>query len=144
MKTKPITRFRNGYHFLSNFYQVMVVFEGNAYPSVEHAYQAAKCADIGQRFLFFSGSSAQAKQHGRKVKLRPDWERFKLSVMELLLRLKFTPDTQLAFWLLKTGNAELIEGNQWGDTFWGVCGGQGQNHLGKLLMKIRAELREQA
>jgi predicted NAD-dependent protein-ADP-ribosyltransferase YbiA (DUF1768 family) len=42
--------------------------------------------------------------------------------------------------LKATGDEELVEGNWWNDTFWGVCNGVGENNLGKLLMKIRAEL----
>lgn len=42
--------------------------------------------------------------------------------------------------LLATGGVELIEGNDWGDAFWGVCGGYGQNWLGVLLMLVRSEL----
>jgi hypothetical protein len=43
--------------------------------------------------------------------------------------------------LLATGDMELIEDNDWDDTYWGVCNGAGENNLGKLLMKIRAEAR---
>lgn len=43
--------------------------------------------------------------------------------------------------LLATHPELLIEGNFWGGTFWGVCAGEGSNHLGRLLMKIRGELR---
>ena len=41
-----------------------------------------------------------------------------------------------------TNNEELIEGNTWNDTYWGVCNGRGQNHLGKILMKVRSLLKE--
>ena len=27
------------------------------------------------------------------------------------------------------------------DFFWGVCNGKGENHLGKILMKVRDEIR---
>ena len=80
----------------------------------------------------------------------------KLQVMLDLLRIKFTPivmkprslgpstlalqDT-LAYKLLMTREAELIEGNDWNDYFWGQCMGVGDNHLGKLLMQVRKELR---
>jgi len=46
--------------------------------------------------------------------------------------------------LLDTGDQELVEGNTWNDTFWGVCRGEGQNNLGKILMKVRMELRQQS
>jgi len=63
-----------------------------------------------------------------------------MQMMEELLRLKFE-SPELRKLLLETGEHELIEGNNWGDRFWGVVDGVGDNHLGKLLMKIRAELR---
>jgi len=62
--------------------------------------------------------------------------------METLLRDKFTRHADLRILLLDTGDRELVEGNTWDDRFWGVCEGVGENHLGRLLMKIRAELRE--
>lgn len=59
--------------------------------------------------------------------------------MEDLLRLKFS-NREVANLLILTGDEELIEGNWWGDKFWGIYNGEGENHLGKLLMKIRGEL----
>ena len=53
---------------------------------------------------------------------------------------KFSCNFYLLHKLLTTGDAKIVEGNTWGDTFWGVCGGVGENHLGKVLMRIRAEL----
>ncbi len=61
--------------------------------------------------------------------------------MDSFLREKFSPEMILSEMLEATGDAELIEGNHWGDTFWGVCNGVGQNNLGKLLMAIRSENR---
>ena len=79
---------------------------------------------------------------GRSVSLRPDWEDIKDDVMLEGLYRKFTND-ELAEWLLDTGDEELVEGNWWGDRYWGVCNGIGQNKLGKLLMKVREELAEE-
>lgn len=74
------------------------------------------------------------------MQLRPDWEEAKVGIMEELVRLKFTAHADLRARLLATGDAELIEGNNWNDRFWGVCRGQGQNQLGLILMKVRSEL----
>jgi len=63
--------------------------------------------------------------------------------MKSCLQEKFS-DPLLRKKLLATGNATLIEGNTWGDTYWGVCKGKGQNKLGKLLMELRSELRDNA
>ncbi len=57
-----------------------------------------------------------------------------------LLRIKFTIPT-LRERLLATGDQTLIEGNTWGDTYWGVCRGVGLNNLGTLLMQVREECR---
>jgi ribA/ribD-fused uncharacterized protein len=77
---------------------------------------------------------------GRQVQARPDWEQVKVGIMEQLVRLKFTTHSSLRDQLLATGDAELLEGNTWKDTFWGVCRGQGRNELDKILMKVRSEL----
>ena len=127
------------YNWLSNFFIVDVRLDGKLYPSVEHAYKAAKTIDPEERRGFANQISLHAQSLGKKVTLRNDWE-VKLQVMEDLLRQKFR-DPWLRTRLLETGEAELIEGNDWGDTYWGVCKGQGKNHLGRLLMKIREELK---
>ncbi len=141
--TEPITSFRGVYRFLSNFHVKPINFEGMNYPSTEHAYQAAKCADVSERELFGVWSlPGQAKKLGSKINIRPDWESVKLNVMLQVLRLKFNAGSELAEKLLSTGDAELIEGNNYSDIFWGQCPlGTGENHLGKLLMQVREELK---
>lgn len=136
-----IDRFKYKYHFLSNFADCKVTYEGLEYPSTEAAYQAAKTLDPAIRKCIQEAETAdQAKKLGKKIPLRPDWEQMKLQVMEDILRLKFNQPTFKKS-LIDTGTAELIEGNTWKDSFWGVYKGKGENHLGKLLMKIRAELK---
>jgi hypothetical protein len=73
------------------------------------------------------------------VILRADWEDIRLEVMLNLLRQKFAPGSELRTKLETTTPHELVEGNTWGDTFWGVCNGVGQNNLGRLLMQVRDE-----
>jgi ribA/ribD-fused uncharacterized protein len=136
-----IDSFFGKYRFLSNFFPSPIVYDKIYYPTVEHAFQAQKTLDIvGRKRISLAASAADAKHMGKLVDLRKDWETVKLEVMEKCLRLKFEHE-QLKQQLLDTGDAELIEGNTWNDTFWGVCGGVGLNHLGKLLMKIREELK---
>ena len=133
-----IAEFRGTYSFLSNFYRAQVEYEGDLYPTVEHAYQAAKTLDRDRRVVIaHCGAAAVAKAHGRRVSLRPDWEAVKLDIMRTLLHAKFTLDTDLRRQLTATAPAQLVEGNWWGDTYWGVCRGVGENHLGRLLMEIR-------
>lgn len=140
LETRVITEFKGKYAFLSNFWPVQIQDGGITYPSVEHAYQAAKCADPKLKAGFTSGTASQVKKRGRHVKIRDDWDSIKLQLMELLVGQKFQHE-HLKKDLLATGDAILIEGNWWGDRFWGVCNGKGENHLGKILMKVRAELK---
>ncbi len=138
---KPIDSFSGTYHWLSNFSPAPVRYGLVTYPTVEHAYQAAKTNDADQRkSIKLADSPGRAKHMGQRVTLRPDWETVKLDVMRDLLWQKFAPGTELARKLLTTGDAQLIEGNYWGDIFWGVCRGQGENHLGRLLMAVREKL----
>ncbi len=140
MKTKTINSFFGEYRFLSNFYPCWVGFEDVIYPSVEHAYQAAKCSDPNYRGTIRQADTpGVAKRLGKMALLRQGWEDVKLVIMERLLIKKFA-DFELGRDLKNTNDAELIEGNSWGDTFWGVCNGVGENHLGKLLMEVRDRL----
>jgi len=131
-----ISEFQGEFRFLSNFWPCKIYFEGMWYDSVEHAYQAAKTLDMDERLrISFLETPGKAKRAGKELKIRPDWEEIKIPIMRELLIKKFS-HRELMFRLKKT-EGELIEGNNWGDTFWGVCKGQGQNILGKLLMEIR-------
>lgn len=136
-----IESFRGDYSFLSNFYYVKIEFDGETYPSVEHAYQAAKTLDLKEREKIQKADTpAKAKRLGKGITLRKDWETKKVVIMEELLRKKFK-QKELKRLLLRTKNEELIEGNNWGDTFWGKFKGKGKNVLGKLIMKIRTDIK---
>jgi ribA/ribD-fused uncharacterized protein len=138
-----ITRFHGKYLWLSNFYPADVWLDGVKYRTVEHAYQAAKTTDESERKIIRKlDTPGQAKRLGRRVRMRPDWDRAKTDIMLDLLRQKFK-DLTLSDNLLVTGSRELIEGNHWGDEFWGVDlrTGRGENTLGRLLMQVREEIR---
>lgn len=136
-----INSFRGEYRFLSNFSQSRIKLDGFVYTTVEHAFQAAKTLDMQCRGeICAAGSPGSAKALGRRVPLRLGWEDMKVDVMYRLLQEKFK-DPYLREYLLATGDEELVEGNTWGDTFWGVCRGEGQNWLGKLLMQVREEIK---
>lgn len=138
-----IDSFSRRYAFLSNFYPSPIVYEGICYPTAEHAFQAAKALNPDARMVVAQQRTARAaKRAGRRLPLRPGWDSARLGVMLDVLRLKFAPNSPLADQLLRTGDAELIEGNTWGDRFWGVVDGEGSNHLGRTLMQVRAELHE--
>ena len=144
-KENTILCFQGDYFFLSNFYQVQ--FDWDFWPywnSAEAAFQSAKCTSEEERrkFTELSVTPSEAKRMGRQVQLRPDWEQVKDEIMEEIVHEKFFQIEPLARKLMATGNAELIEGNTWGDTYWGVDlhTMQGQNKLGKILMIVRDEL----
>ena len=132
-----------GYDFLSNFYEAEVEYGGLTYGSNEAAFQAQKCMTEEEKLPFTEARPSKSKGMGRRVQLRPDWEEVKVGIMEEIVRAKFTQHPELAERLLATGDKVLVEGNHWGDTCWGVDTrtGQGHNHLGRILMKVREELR---
>lgn len=126
---------------LSNFQSSPIRVSGVSYPTLEHAYQASKTLIPAEREQIAQASSpAEAKKLGQDVTLREGWNELRLTVMEGLLRVKFRDPAYRAA-LLATGDALIIEGNHWNDTFFGVCRGLGENHLGRLLMNLRNELR---
>lgn len=135
-----IDRFTGRYHFLSNFHFCKVDYRGIVYRSSEHAYQAAKFTDpkekkIVSRIYRPSGAKQYAGRH--KHDRDPNFD--KLRVMEEILRIKFS-NRHLQEKLLDTIPHELVEGNDWGDTYWGVSAGAGHNHLGIILMRIRYDI----
>lgn len=92
--------------------------------------------EVRKQFCNLSAKDAKAK--GYKVELRDDWD----DIMYQLVKYKFTHSSKLKWMLKKTGTEELVEGNNWNDTYWGKCNGHGQNKLGIILMKVRSELLE--
>jgi ribA/ribD-fused uncharacterized protein len=133
-----IARFAGPHAFLSNFYPAVVYLDGHSYRTVEHAFQAAKTDNhIARATIRAAATPGIAKRLGRRVTLAEDWSSRRLYVMQGLLEQKFARDP-LRQQLLDTGTDELVEGNTWHDTYWGVCNGRGENHLGRLLMHIRA------
>jgi len=135
-----INSFTGKYRFLSNFYLIKIDFEGITYPSTEHAFQASKTLDLSERLKISSCQSpGRAKRMGQLVQVRPDWEKVKISVMAKLITIKFS-NVSLKKKLKATFPHQLVEGNNWGDIFWGICRGRGENHLGKILMKERSEI----
>jgi len=150
MTENEISAFRGPHDFLSNFYAADVEFEGAEYPTIEHAFQAAKSLDFAERRAVKNAKTAsEAKRMGRKIKRRTDWFDVSLVVMETLVRQKFTRYPELKSKLLETGDAKLIEGNNWNDRFYGAVYDtnrsewMGENHLGKILMKVREELKQE-
>lgn len=138
-----INNFRGEYRFLSNFYETPVSYAGLTYRNAEAAFQAQKTLDKAIRQTFTGMDPSEAKKAGRRVALRPDWERVKDQIMLDVVTAKFNAHPDLAEKLLATGDAELVEGNTWGDRYWGVDArtGEGLNKLGKTLMAVREALK---
>lgn len=133
--------FSGEYAFLSNFYPAQIRYGGIFFPTAEHAFQSMKTLSMKERLEIAKlPTPGQAKRAGKKVTLRKDWEKIKLRIMKEILLVKFS-NIELAEQLIATGDQILIEGNTWGDRYWGVCNGQGQNNLGKLLMRVRTVCR---
>ena len=142
----PIMKFQGVHRFLSNFYPSLFEFETRKYKTVEHLYQASKARTTPEHeFIRIAKTAKEAKQRGRDVSIRHDWDDIKIEVMRNCLLLKFASD-KLAEQLLGTHNATLIEGNTWHDNFWGDCSCEkcieikGYNILGALLMELRFRL----
>lgn len=134
-----IDKFFGEYRFLSNFWPCKVEYRGRIFPSTENAFHAAK-APVGSVFdeTFLTCTPAESKKLGRQRPLRTDWEMVKISVMRNLLFKKFSPQNlDLMLKLDRTGDLVLEEGNDWGDKFWGICDGEGENWLGLLLEEVR-------
>ena len=136
-KSKVIDCFEKEYAFLSNFYESPITIEGLTYLSSEGAYQAMKTNNEEDRIEISKSLPSRAKRLGQKVELRANWDTIKVGVMFSIVYDKFVNNPVLAKKLTDTGDAILIEGNYWGDTFWGVCKGAGKNNLGEVLMGVR-------
>lgn len=143
MRERPkIDKFGGEYSFLSNFYPHEFEYQGITWPTAEHAYQASKAKMENKagvtRLILATKNPGSVKAFGKKIELREDWEDVKLHVMKEILRYKFSSD-YMSEKLMSTNGFDLVEGNTWGDTYWGVCRGVGKNYLGKLIMTIRQD-----
>jgi ribA/ribD-fused uncharacterized protein len=138
-----IDSFRGEYAWLSNFHVCPVTHRGFAYRSAEHAYQAAKAQTERDRaYVADAPTAAKAKARGREIGTPENWNDVKLAIMREIVYAKFCQNAVLAVQLARTADTELVEGNAWNDTYWGVCNGVGENHLGKILMELRADIQE--
>jgi len=152
-----IEGFFDEYRWLSNFWEVEIEYEDIKYPSVEHYYVALKINepqtfnvnDIPTKFdvqeareyISKLETPAKAKKLGKEeINKRKDWDDVKISIMEYGLKQKYSQEPFKGK-LIHTYPMKIIETNWWNDTYWGVCDGVGKNVLGKLIMKIREEIR---
>lgn len=130
--------FKGEYGFLSNFHPSLINHDGRTWATAEHLYQAAKTDNYAEQEIIRTAlRPGDAKRLGLKCTMRADWNDLRISVMTQIIQLKFDQNPELKQKLMSTGYIELIEYNTWGDRFWGICNGVGQNHLGRILMEYR-------
>lgn len=136
---------KDEYGFLSNFFPAPTMFEGVIYPTSEHAYMASKTTNESERAIILSAAKPRdAKNLGRTVTLRPNWDVVRYDFMLAVVFDKFWRNPHLQERLLATGNRYLEETNHWKDLYYGVDfkTGKGENVLGKILMKVRSCLQK--
>lgn len=131
-------------HFVfSNFSAHAVEFKGQRYPTVEHAFHAAKFDDETIKNEIKNATSPlEAFKLGKKYKpqRRSNWDEIKVDVLYLLVKEKVNQHEEVKNALLATDDEQIIEDNPH-DDFWGNGpDGNGANHTGKILMKIRENL----
>jgi ribA/ribD-fused uncharacterized protein len=131
----------------SNFAPFALDLDGARWPTVEHYYQAQKFTDPEiQKAIRKAEKPAIAKSLAEKHKavIRPDWDGVKDEVMYRAVSRKFALHQELRELLLATGEEDIAETAPT-DYYWGIGReGTGQNRLGRIMERIRSELRQGA
>ena len=135
-----VTSFRKEYAFLSNMYPCPVTVGGMQFKCAEAAFQSAKLPKGSDYSAFINADGPTARRIGRSVKLRPRWDTIRLKAMKMVVEAKFSQNEGLRAKLMQTFDDYLVEGNEWGDKFWGEVDGEGENRLGLMLMEYRNKL----
>lgn len=145
---EPIKGFRGQYRWLSNFSECNFQRKGIKYPTVEHAYQAAKL-EMRDREIFIkeNPSPFEAKRNWKNYELMwspEEWDKFKFMIMHDLIDIKFN----FLYYknrLLKTEDRYIEETNNWGDSYWGfdINQNRGENNLGHIIMMVRHKLKNE-
>ena len=126
--------------------------------TAEHAYQAAKFESetthrrvalvtaaeraLGEKFDGIASKNLAHEFAEVGEPFRPNWDNIKLGVMQEVVQRKFIANPDIRDQLAATGDTPIIEGNNWGDSFWGVdlATGEGENHLGRILEVVRTKI----
>lgn len=126
------------YSCLSNFHIAPFEYGGVTFASVEHCFQYHKTTDGEWREKIRKASNpSAAKKLGRQCPMRNNWDGIRVHLMERFVLAKFQQHDNLATTLVATGNRP-IEEDAWWDRFWGTGKkGDGENHMGKILMQVR-------
>lgn len=136
-----ITRFRGKYLFLSSTYICPIEYNGIKYNNSEVAFQSMKFDEIGMRKQVAKLSAKEAREISKKYPLKKEWHKIKEAIMYDITLCKFKQNKELARLLIDTDTKELIQENDWNDTVWGTVNGIGENKLGKILMRVREEIK---
>jgi len=140
---EPITSFRKEHEFLSNFFLSKMIIDGKEYLTVEHWYQANKASnERDHEFIRLQKTPSEAKHWGKAITIRSGWNNLRMRIMIRGAWEKFQQNSDLRRLLIATHPRPLVEGNDWGDQFWGVRRGTGENHLGRILMLVREKIRQ--
>ena len=147
--SKYVGSFSGDLEFLSNMHKIPIYFNESkydnfqpdfkVYPSSENLYQALKCKYIKDRELFQNVDPYKSKRIGKTVEIRYDWDNVRLEAMKLAIDLKFK-NIELAEKLIDLPDDKIIEFNNWGDRFFGICNGEGLDHLGKILRAKKQQI----
>jgi ribA/ribD-fused uncharacterized protein len=144
-----ISEFRGEHSFLSNYDVNPFIWRGLCFLSGEQAFAYAKTfyapaarRDIFQSNILASNTPGDAKKFGRACPIDvAQWDARKVHHMREIVHAKFGGVKDYAGKLINTGYRPLVEGNTWGDTFWGKCRVDGKivglNMLGTILMEER-------
>jgi len=135
------------YGCFSNFSLHGIHIQGTYWPTVEHYYQAQKFVGSTDAVIIPLIHAATTPEEAAALgrcstrQLRRDWDLVKIRVMREAVLKKFLTHADIREVLLTTGDEMLVE-NSPTDYFWG-CGANktGQNHLGKVLISVREEIR---
>jgi ribA/ribD-fused uncharacterized protein len=134
-------QFRKQYDYLGNMYIIPVCYRGIQFEASEIAYVYSKCANKEQAHqIAILGDPYEAKKLGKSVQLIENWNKRKVKIMHEIVYAKFSQNPMIASKLAAL-EGDIVEENTWGDTFWGVCNGTGDNYLGQILMQVRKTLK---
>lgn len=145
-----ITDFHGEYYWLDNMWLCSIAWGGGiVFNSVEQGFVYFKTVDpVLRKKILRIYDPYEAKAFGRNMPMREDWDEIKFMIMAQLVEKKFYQNPRLTRKLLLTDDKLLIEGNTWDDNVWGDCvctrcrNIPGQNWLGRILMGLRAVIRE--
>lgn len=117
----------------------MIIFNRESYPQFSNFWPA----EIHLTAKTPGKAKGLSRRPAKLIAIREDWEEIRVSVMRKAVKVKFQQHEPLRNLLISTGNEHIFEGNEH-DDFWGIDAGNGKNTIGKILMSVRDELKEES